>query len=352
MFEQNERARRFYAAANSPFPTAPAAPSAPTMARKRSASCRLSAASLRGEHRARDRERRAPRALPKAHGREPGAAARRGRERARHARACQARAGEGTDSRDPRLIDHRRLPGGSLARGRRRGRGAPARRRRLLVPRRPRDTDRPRHALRPRLAHQGDRHRATRARPGRTWLVDTRRSGRRLVARAAEQRDHPAPVAHAHLRARAPPRLLSPRRGLADPHRPSSPRALRTTPGPVCYSDLNYILLGWALARCSGLPLARLFAETVATPLRMDETRFRPPRRLRERVAATELDGDQRLAPGARLGPRIPAETPGRSAVCRGTRDCSPRSTISGDSHPRCLLRTPIPSSPGTRSPR
>jgi CubicO group peptidase (beta-lactamase class C family) len=74
--------------------------------------------------------------------------------------------------------------------------------------------------------------------------------------------------------------------------------AVDATPGQVCYSDLNYMLLGWALTRCSGLPLARLFDETVARPLRMEGTRFRPPRRIRERVAATELDGDQRLAPG------------------------------------------------------
>jgi CubicO group peptidase (beta-lactamase class C family) len=69
-------------------------------------------------------------------------------------------------------------------------------------------------------------------------------------------------------------------------------------PGAVSYSDLNYMLLGWALARCSGRPLARLFRETVAEPLGMQRTRYRPPRRALRSIAATELDGDQRLAPG------------------------------------------------------
>jgi CubicO group peptidase (beta-lactamase class C family) len=69
-------------------------------------------------------------------------------------------------------------------------------------------------------------------------------------------------------------------------------------PGPVSYSDLNYMLLGWALERCAGTPLARLFQETVAAPLGMRRTRYRPPRSALRSIAATELDGDQRLAPG------------------------------------------------------
>jgi CubicO group peptidase (beta-lactamase class C family) len=69
-------------------------------------------------------------------------------------------------------------------------------------------------------------------------------------------------------------------------------------PGPVSYSDLNYMLLGWALERCSGIPLERLFQETVAEPLGMRHTRYLPPERDRRLIAATELDGDQRLAPG------------------------------------------------------
>ena len=41
-----------------------------------------------------------------------------------------------------------------------------------------------------------------------------------------------------------------------------------------------------------------LFAETVAAPLGLERTRFRPPKRERRLIAATELDGDQRLEPG------------------------------------------------------
>jgi len=74
--------------------------------------------------------------------------------------------------------------------------------------------------------------------------------------------------------------------------------AIDAAPGPVAYSDLNYILLGWALACCSGMPLDRLFAEAVAKPLGMSSAGFRPPAAMRERTAATELDGDQRLTPG------------------------------------------------------
>jgi CubicO group peptidase (beta-lactamase class C family) len=69
-------------------------------------------------------------------------------------------------------------------------------------------------------------------------------------------------------------------------------------PGPVAYSDLGYMLAGWALENCTGEPLDRLFAERVATPLGMTRSRFRPPPEARPAIAATELDGDQRLEPG------------------------------------------------------
>ncbi len=74
--------------------------------------------------------------------------------------------------------------------------------------------------------------------------------------------------------------------------------AVDAVPGPVSYSDLNYMLLGWALTRCTGTPLDRLFRELVAAPLGMERTSYRPPRGEKHRIAATELDGDQRLAPG------------------------------------------------------
>jgi CubicO group peptidase (beta-lactamase class C family) len=69
-------------------------------------------------------------------------------------------------------------------------------------------------------------------------------------------------------------------------------------PGAVSYSDLNYMLLGWAIERCSATPLDQLFDRTVARPLGMQRTGYRPPRSELRSIAATELDGDQRLAPG------------------------------------------------------
>lgn len=65
--------------------------------------------------------------------------------------------------------------------------------------------------------------------------------------------------------------------------------------GHVVYSDLNFMLLGWAVAACSKTRLDRLFREVVAGPLGMRETGFRPSRRTLDRVAATERNGDQRL---------------------------------------------------------
>ena len=74
--------------------------------------------------------------------------------------------------------------------------------------------------------------------------------------------------------------------------------AAEAAPGPVAYSDLGYMLAGWALERASGTPLDELFAGEVAAPLALADARFRPPAALRRRIAATELDGDQRLEPG------------------------------------------------------
>jgi CubicO group peptidase (beta-lactamase class C family) len=100
-------------------------------------------------------------------------------------------------------------------------------------------------------------------------------------------------------------------------HRPffhlgRDPRAVRravyveaqraAAPGRVLYSDLNFMLLGWAICACAKEPLDRLFLRVVAAPLAMSETRFRPGSRERARAAATELDGDQRLGPGLLRG--------------------------------------------------
>ncbi len=63
----------------------------------------------------------------------------------------------------------------------------------------------------------------------------------------------------------------------------------------MLYSDLNFMLLGWAIERCTHQSLERLFHEVVAEPLGMSETRYRPSHRLQGRIAATERNGDQRL---------------------------------------------------------
>jgi CubicO group peptidase (beta-lactamase class C family) len=66
-------------------------------------------------------------------------------------------------------------------------------------------------------------------------------------------------------------------------------------PGNVLYSDLNFMLLGWAIARCARRPLDELFRSVIAEPLAMSDARYLPLRRERARVAATERNGDQRL---------------------------------------------------------
>ncbi len=74
---------------------------------------------------------------------------------------------------------------------------------------------------------------------------------------------------------------------------------LESRPGrEVVYSDLNFMLLGWAIERCAGAPLDVLFRREIGRPLGMQRSRFRPQPRQRERSAATELDGDQRTEPG------------------------------------------------------
>lgn len=64
---------------------------------------------------------------------------------------------------------------------------------------------------------------------------------------------------------------------------------LERPPGErVVYSDLGYILLGFALADIGGESLDRLFAKRVARPLAIPELQYRPRRSLRSRIAATE----------------------------------------------------------------
>jgi len=64
--------------------------------------------------------------------------------------------------------------------------------------------------------------------------------------------------------------------------------APRVPPGSrVIYSDLNAILLGEVIGRASGEPLDRFAARQLLAPLDLHETMFRPPARLRGRIAPT-----------------------------------------------------------------
>jgi CubicO group peptidase (beta-lactamase class C family) len=68
-------------------------------------------------------------------------------------------------------------------------------------------------------------------------------------------------------------------------------------PGQPNYSDLGFMLLGWAVEECAGEPLDELAAREVLGPLGMTSTGYRPRAPLR-RIAATEVDGDQRPGSG------------------------------------------------------
>jgi CubicO group peptidase (beta-lactamase class C family) len=72
-------------------------------------------------------------------------------------------------------------------------------------------------------------------------------------------------------------------------------------PGPVDYSDLGFMLLGWAVEECAGEPLAELAAREVLGPLGMTSTGYAPQAPL-SRIAATEADGDQRSGSGVVWG--------------------------------------------------
>jgi CubicO group peptidase (beta-lactamase class C family) len=68
-------------------------------------------------------------------------------------------------------------------------------------------------------------------------------------------------------------------------------------PGPVCYSDLSFMLLGWAAENCAGQPLDALARTEILGPLGMTRAGFLPdwPGSDRSGFAATEVNGDQRL---------------------------------------------------------
>lgn len=72
-------------------------------------------------------------------------------------------------------------------------------------------------------------------------------------------------------------------------------------PGQVSYSDLGFMLLGWAVENCAGEPLEELASREVFWPLGMTSTGYRPQTPLR-RIAATEADGDERPGSGVIWG--------------------------------------------------
>jgi CubicO group peptidase (beta-lactamase class C family) len=72
-------------------------------------------------------------------------------------------------------------------------------------------------------------------------------------------------------------------------------------PGQVGYSDLGFMLLGWAVEECAGEPLEELARREVLGPLGMTSTGYRPRAPVR-RIAATETDGDRRSGTGAVWG--------------------------------------------------
>lgn len=84
--------------------------------------------------------------------------------------------------------------------------------------------------------------------------------------------------------------LYTENRGRAEYLEAINQRPLTSRPGDVTrYSDWDFILLQLLLERITGMPLDRLAAERVFTPLGMAETRFAPGPEARHRVAPTEV---------------------------------------------------------------
>ncbi len=72
--------------------------------------------------------------------------------------------------------------------------------------------------------------------------------------------------------------------------KPAYPPGLHFT-----YSDINFILLGEIVRRVSGQTLDEFATRLIYQPLGMKDTMFRPPERLRARIAPTEIDPDTKL---------------------------------------------------------
>lgn len=69
--------------------------------------------------------------------------------------------------------------------------------------------------------------------------------------------------------------------------KPAGPPGVR-----FVYSDINFILLGEIVHRLSGKMLDEFARENIFAPLGMKDSMFRPPARLRPRIAPTEIDPD------------------------------------------------------------
>jgi CubicO group peptidase (beta-lactamase class C family) len=76
----------------------------------------------------------------------------------------------------------------------------------------------------------------------------------------------------------------------ADARRLVLEEPLRWPPGrQVVYSDLNAMLLGWIVERVSGMQFDRFIEKELFEPLGLTETRFRPPPKMRHRIAPVGL---------------------------------------------------------------
>lgn len=64
---------------------------------------------------------------------------------------------------------------------------------------------------------------------------------------------------------------------------------LRTPGDSAVYSDLNAMLLGLVIEKVAGTSLDRFASEQVFRPLGMHETLFKPPKRLRKRIAPSGI---------------------------------------------------------------
>ena len=161
------------------------------------------------------------------------------------------------------------------------------------------DRDQPRHDLRPRVADEGRLDRDAEPEPRRARRLVARRRSRPPAAGLPESRHHPPAAAHAHLGAARSPRALPPgRRPGRRSARPSTPR--RRTPSRA-RSSTAISGTCCSAGRSPTAPAPRSSGRSPRpSPNRSDwsRTRFRPASSERRLIAATELDGDQRLEPG------------------------------------------------------